>query len=278
MRIKITLAAFDNGRIDFNYQHQIQSVIYRFLANSSPDYATWLHESGYVYQRDQRFKFFVYSGIIFNGPVKVLNGFNFQASQTHPFTFYFKISSPVNRFLQHLIEGIFKEGQDISLGHQKVIVHQVETLPDPLSSLDSLNSPGSLNSLKDFILRPLESPLFVKKPMPRGERDLYLFPGDADYEAMLNQNLVHKYETLHGQPYKGDFLSFNFHNINGKTEKQFIIFKKGPDGDLKTVNIKGTLKPFSVSGPEELIKIGLECGFGQNNSIGCGYVEPVQTV
>jgi len=262
MRIKITLAAIDNGRIDFNYQHQIQSVIYRFLANSSPDYATWLHESGYVYQRDQRFKFFVYSGIIFNGPVKVLNGFNFQASQTHPFTFYFKISSPVNRFLQHLIEGIFKEGQDISLGHQKVIVHQVETLPDPLSS----------------ILRPLESPLFVKKPMPRGERDLYLFPGDADYEGMLNQNLVHKYETLHGQPYKGDFLSFDFHNINGKTEKQFIIFKKGPDGDLKTVNIKGTLKPFSVSGPEELIKIGLECGFGQNNSIGCGYVEPVQTV
>jgi len=83
MRIKITLAAIDNGRIDFNYQHQIQSVIYRFLANSSPDYATWLHESGYVYQRDQRFKFFVYSGIIFNGPVKVLNGFNFQASPAH---------------------------------------------------------------------------------------------------------------------------------------------------------------------------------------------------
>ncbi|MBE7446640.1 MAG: hypothetical protein HS132_15970 [Planctomycetia bacterium] len=33
------------------------------------------------------------------------------------------------------------------------------------------------------------------------------------------------------------------------------------------------MQPFTVTGPGELISIGLECGFGQNNSMGCGYVE-----
>ncbi|MFN3532716.1 MAG: CRISPR-associated endoribonuclease Cas6 [Candidatus Brocadia sp.] len=56
--------------------------------------------------------------------------------------------------------------------------------------------------------------------------------------------------------------------------KSFKVFKNGKI----TGEIKGTLRPFTVTGPRELIRIGLECGFGQNNSMGCGYVEAVQTV
>ncbi|GIL20312.1 MAG: hypothetical protein BroJett041_14260 [Candidatus Jettenia caeni] len=60
--------------------------------------------------------------------------------------------------------------------------------------------------------------------------------------------------------------------------KQFTIFKEGFDGNRKYIRIKGTLQPFTVTGPKELIKIGLECGFGQNNSMGCGYVEEYKIV
>ncbi len=71
MRIKITLAACNRGCFDFNYQHQIQAIIYGFLARSDPDYASWLHGQGFVYKGDKRFKLFVFSGIIFNGPIKI---------------------------------------------------------------------------------------------------------------------------------------------------------------------------------------------------------------
>lgn len=342
MRIKITFTAYKNGQIDFNYQHQIQSVIYKFLSNSNPDYAEWLHEEGYVYKREQNFKFFVFSGITFNGKIKIsrlsslngssssssssslnslnslnglssLNGFLFTASPAQPFTFSFQIASPVNNFLQYLIDGIFKTGQEILLGRQSIIVHRVETLSDPLDRLNSsnrvnssnsstglsgLNSLNDLNCLNLFSLCPLESPLFVKMPSPKGERDIYLFPGDEYYETLLNQNLIHKYETLYGNPYEGEHLKFEFPTVEihkqfkpfkqferlepveqFKQFKQFTIFKTGPGGSVKPVHIKGTLRPFNVSGPTELIRIGLECGFGQNNSIGCGYVEKtVQTV
>lgn len=114
--------------------------------------------------------------------------------------------------------------------------------------------------------------------MPPGQQDIYLFPGDNGYEELLNQNLMHKYETLFGKPYQGETLKFCFLETKGKSVKQFTVFKKGLDGSVNPIHIKGTLQPFTVTGPKELIRIGLECGFGQNNSMGCGYVEVVQTV
>ncbi len=286
MRIKITLTSDKSGIIDFNYQHQIQAVIYGFLYRSNPDYGQWLHQQGFIYKKDKRFKLFVFSGILFNGKIKVIssnrldnqnsrNGFLFDGSANSPFTFSFQIASPVDKFIQHLIDGIFREGNEITLGRQQVVVDRVETLPDPIAFNSKIPNPKS-----EILLKPLESPIFIKKPMPAGQQDIYLFPGDAGYEDLLNQNLVHKYETLHGKPYEGEFLKFDFQlerlkrfnrfeHHKPKLVKSFKVFKEG-----KIIGeIKGTLQPFTVTGTRELIRIGLECGFGQNNSMGCGYVE-----
>lgn len=270
MRIKITLSVSGNGRIDFNYQHQIQAVIYQFLARSDPDYASWLHEQGYVYHRDQIFKLFVYSGLIFHGPIRLDGCFAFEGSPSRPFTFSFQIASPVNQFIQHLIDGIFKEGNEITLGKQRADTLRVETLPDPLNpQLPPFDKGGS----EGVMLSPLESPIFIKKPMPKGQKDIYLFPGDQGFEELLNQNLIHKYETLYNRVYQGEPLRFEFLPAKGKAVKAFKVFK---DGRI-TGEIKGTLQPFTVTGPKDLIQIGLDCGFGRNNSLGCGYVTPLSS-
>lgn len=263
MRIKITLAADRDGCIDFNYQHQIQALIYEFLSNSDPDYAAWLHDQGYVFADDKIFKLFVFSGITFHKPFKAAGGFRFKATAADHFIFSFQIASPLDRFLQHLVQGIFKQGQKLRLSGQDVGVERVETLPS--SGLDDLKDSVGLR------LRPLESPIFVKKPMPRDQRDVYLFPGDEGYEDFLNQNLFHKYETLYGKTYEGGPLKFEFQPPEGKSVKAFKVYKNGQ----VVGEIKGTLRPFTAKGPKELIRIGLECGFGQNNSLGCGYVEVV---
>ena len=134
MRIKITLSADKSGIIDFNYQHQIQAIIYEFLSKSDRDYSSWLHKQGYVHKKDKRFKLFVFSGIVFHCPIKTirsnssnslnglssLTGFSFKASQIVPFFFSFQIASPVDKFIQHLIDGMFKEGNEVILGQQKL--------------------------------------------------------------------------------------------------------------------------------------------------------------
>jgi len=82
MRIKIPLSADKSGIIDFNYQHQIQAVIYGFLSKSNPDYAQWLHQQGFVYQKDKRFKLFVFSGITFDGPIKIIRSMSTNRSSS----------------------------------------------------------------------------------------------------------------------------------------------------------------------------------------------------
>ena len=141
MQIKITLSADRSGVIDFNYQHQIQGLIYAFLSSSDPDYSSWLHEQGFVYHRDKNFKLFVFSGISFHKPIKPNNGFAFISSPSNPFTLSFQISSPVRQFIQHLIDGIFKEGQEIHIGKQSLQVYRVETLPDPLAFNSAIRNP-----------------------------------------------------------------------------------------------------------------------------------------
>ena len=131
MRIKTTLASCSKGAIDFNYQHQIQGLIYKeFLAKSNPEYASSLHRHGYVYERDKRFKLFVFSGILFHKPIRPAHGFTFNGTLSDSFTRSFQIASPINEF-------IFKEGQEIKLGRQRLNVYCVETLSNPLEHIGS---------------------------------------------------------------------------------------------------------------------------------------------
>ncbi len=273
MKLKITLSTNVPGVIDFNYQHQIASIIYKCLANTNPDYAEWLHDQGFAGSNGKQFKLFVFSGITFEGPIKISaygakKGFTFRATERSPFTLSFQIASPVDEFVQTLIEGVFFEGNPINLGRQPVRIFRVQTLHD---NLIAENGSQTVN------LAPLETPIFVKKPMPKGVNDLFLYPGDDEYEILLNRNLANKYQALFNKSYEGEPLNFRFKPLAKKSEKKFTIFKQTPDGASEAIDIKGTLKPFGVTGPLELIKIGIECGFGQENSMGCGYVDVVKS-
>ncbi len=268
MRIKITLSTNISGVIDFNYQHQIAAIIYKCLNNANPDYAAWLHDQGFAGSNGKHFKLFVFSGITFDGAIKANStggqkGFTFYATEYSPFTFSFQIASPIDKFIQTLIKGVFYKGNTLDLGRLSVEINRVETLH------------LRMNGEKEAGLIPLESPIFVKKPMPNGENDVYLYPGDDEYEELLNRNLVNKYEAVFAKPYEGEPLNFQFKRIKRNSEKKFTIFKQTPNGVPQAIDIKGSLNPFEVSGPTELIRIGMECGFGQENSMGCGYVEKI---
>ena len=47
MRIQILADVGDGITLPVNYNHLLAGVIYRFLAESDPEYASFLHEEGY---------------------------------------------------------------------------------------------------------------------------------------------------------------------------------------------------------------------------------------
>ena len=63
MRIKILADVGDGLTLPINYNHLLTGVIYRFLAESNPEYASFLHNEGYGTEQ-KRFKLFTFSQLM----------------------------------------------------------------------------------------------------------------------------------------------------------------------------------------------------------------------
>lgn len=96
---------------------------------------------------------------------------------------------------------------------------------------------------------------------------------------MVLENLCRKYQVLHGRSLVCESAEFGFaideayvERMNGKVQK-LITLKEGRSDETK---IKGTLAPFRLRAPRELMEVGYECGFGEKNSMGFGMVKVEQ--
>ena len=63
MRIKITCDIGEGISLPINYNYFLASAIYRFLRESDPEYADFLHQEGYELE-NRRFKLFTFSQLM----------------------------------------------------------------------------------------------------------------------------------------------------------------------------------------------------------------------
>lgn len=63
MRIKIVADVGKGLTLPVNYTHLLTGVIYRFLAESDPEYVSFLHNEGYRIGQ-KRFKLFTFSQLL----------------------------------------------------------------------------------------------------------------------------------------------------------------------------------------------------------------------
>ena len=92
MRIQILTDVGDGITLPINYNYQLAGVIYRFLAESDPEYASFLHNEGYA-AAEKRFKLFTFSQLM--SERRHITGSQIHFGST--LTWY--VSSPVETFL-----------------------------------------------------------------------------------------------------------------------------------------------------------------------------------
>jgi CRISPR-associated endoribonuclease Cas6 len=185
MRVKITLTpSHNNLSLPVNYNYFLTGLIYRTLEKSSEDYSRFLHTDGYqLTNSEKRFKLFAFSRLISDQYRVAGDSISFGKSPV-----CWHISSPVQEFIEHLVNGVFAEGQQIKIGPQGseslFIVERLESLSPPAftatmkficlspitvsktisrsngsnslnssNGLNSLNGSNGLNSLKVFYKR-----------------------------------------------------------------------------------------------------------------------------
>ena len=120
MRIQIQADVGEGLTLPVNYNHLLAGVIYRFLAESNPEYASFLHEEGYR-AAEKRFKLFTFSQLMAERRRITGEKIHFRSTLT------WYVSSAVERFLSHFADTLLTEGR-LSLGHRSL---QVRDVPIP---------------------------------------------------------------------------------------------------------------------------------------------------
>lgn len=249
MRIQIQADVGNGLTLPINYNHLLAGVIYRFLAESDPEYASFLHEEGYR-AAEKRFKLFTFSQLMVERRRVTGDKIHFRSTLT------WYVSSPVETFLSHFANTLLTEGR-LSLGTRQLPIMDV-TIP----RIPRFQS--------EMYFRCL-SPIVMSTTRDRDGKQAmhYCMPDDPALSELIRQNLIRKHEAIHARVPHDDTLTFAF-------DKDYIDRRKGRVTrlvDYKGIKIRGVMCPFRVTGNPALIQIGYECGFGDKNSAGFGMAE-----
>lgn len=264
MRIKLELAVQPGTHLPFNYQYALSSWVYKVLLRQAPEFGSWLHDQGYG-EGAHRYKLFTFDQ---------LNIRPFQIAPTGKhleilgdrisWTLSFFVNTAGERFL----EGLFRE-QHIELaiphaGKLNLEVVSVNILPAP-------------NFAEEMSFRTL-TPICVSAQAKGTSSADYLSPQDMRFSTHFMNHLERKYNSarlfFNELPEIDDsaFKSYRF-LLRSIPKSQLISIKPGTEEETK---VRGYRFDFSIQLPPEVQRFAYYAGFGEKNSLGFGFVLPVQ--
>jgi len=263
MRIKLTLKQQKPVEyLPLNTGYYLASAIYATLSCSSSSFATQLHNQGYAPEGSrQKFKYFTFSNLQI--PVRKIEQHQI-ISRSKEITLY--LSSPKEEFLQHLITGLFAEGP-LRINNARYDKHSIEALPEP----------QWLESMSFSMFSPLAVSVYRDPSLGMNTKE-YLRYDDHRLGGLLLQNLKAKYRGIYGaEPPESNVpfsITFDSGYLKRRQDKGLSVEKLITIKNIQGIEtrVKAIECPFTITGPPELIKVGYECGFGENNAMGFGMV------
>lgn len=243
MHIDFTLRSNENMEIPITYNHIVQAAIYSAI---DPELATFLHEIGYS-SGNRIFKLFTFSR---------LSG-RFQVNKVRNTIIFLEgikltISSPVGKFCQSIANGILTNG-GIQLGQNTAELEKMMV--------------KEFNVERERVVLRTLSPVVVYSTLlrPDGRKyTCYYQPGEPDYDISVENNLRKKYMALYG-------IEAPYGEVKVKKLGQIRLHVM----KYKDTVIKGYSGKLVLTGPKELLQMGVDAGIGSKNSQGFGCVEVV---
>ncbi len=241
MYIKIKIKPKNKSYIvlPIHYNHIIQGFIYN---NIDENLAEFLHEKGYLNNK-RSFKMFTFSNV--KGKYKINKK---KKEIVFEDQIELLVSSPIEKFCRTFASNMLIKEEHI-LNNQQIEIVSIE-VKEHKRSFEKLR-----------LLSPIVMYSTIKKE--NGKKYTYYYrPGDAEYNELITNNLRKKYKSYYNkEPDNGlvKIMPINNLRFNLVKYKGFII--KGYTGLIK------------ISGPKDLVKLGMETGLGSKNSQGFGFVK-----
>lgn len=113
------------------------------------------------------------------------------------------------------------------------------------------------------------SPLYISIRRDNGT-EMSISPETDSYGKLLFNNLLEKYQQFYGKAFEGN-PDYYFKLLEPSYSKSIIV-KAGSKQEYK---LRGFSTSFLLETDPELLRIGYEAGFGQNNAIGFGMMAAI---
>lgn len=224
MRIKLTFQALnEKASIPLNYNHAVSALIYKTVAESSPEFAEELHERGFTAENRQ-FKLFTFSRI------QTKDAFvDKQISRIWLNNPYIKlqISSPVSEFLNNFMRGLFAQSN-----------FRIDKSEFALADSEMLGAPEFSEVMQFRALSP------ISEAIRNGDGEVVFLLPENDWSAVITRNLQRKHEAFYGKLLPNAEVVWNWNEnyfADGRNYK-----KASKLIDIRGIKIRGWLAPFTV--------------------------------
>lgn len=257
MRFRITFNRTGKQRmLPVDYQYFLSAWVYKVIGQADREFSNFLHAEGYS-SGYKHFKLFCYSPLDFGRPRFWKEKALFEI---HSDQLFLHVSFRMHEAAEKFIIGLFNR-QQLYIGDRfnglDLQVTQVERLPDP--------------PLTETTNYKAWSPIVVSyKEENRHAYAQYMPPVMDDYEGFLKENLASKYQSIPNvEPLPRNF-EFSL-QVHGVPKSKLITIKPGTPQQSQ---VRGFVYDFTLTCPVKLHQLVLDCGIGEKNSMGFGWVEP----
>ncbi|KFD40694.1 CRISPR-associated protein Cas6 [Peptococcaceae bacterium SCADC1_2_3] len=233
-------------RLPMHYNRLIQAAIY---TNLGSDLAEFLHGRGFTAGR-RSFKLFTFS--------RMMGEYRLDKAKNE--IIFFKelklvVSSPLLQFCTSLLNHLLTSG--------------VIYLGEEIAEITGINVETPKVVTEEAEIRML-SPVVVYSTFLKpegGKYTCYFQPGEGEFTRLIESNLRKKYEAFYQRtPPAGEVKI----RAIGRPKFNLVMYKDTP--------IKGYTCRLKLTGPPDLLQMGVDAGLGSKGSQGFGCVEMVRKI
>lgn len=245
MRIRLKLKTIEEQLIDYNYNAELNRLIYDILKDSDPKMADHLFGDGIIVE-DVPVKPYTFSRVLFENYRATRHGLIVKGEGE------WLISTPVDELADALINGMIGRYQ-VTIGKNQFTVERHQMIKDP----------DIAEEMNCFMLAPVVTSVFRLDG-----REVFCHPLQSEFYDLLRKDLASKTELIYGKSVNPADLQFNIIE-----PEKFDLERAANLIHYQGKNIKCYLFKFHMTGPKEALQVAFTWGLGSFNHQGFGMID-----
>ncbi|MCK4259690.1 MAG: CRISPR-associated endoribonuclease Cas6 [Halanaerobiales bacterium] len=245
MRLRLKLKTIKEQLIDYNYNADLNNLIFEIVNDVDPQLAKKYFQDGMIICNEP-IKPYTFSRVLFENYRATRQGLIVRGEGE------WLISTPIDDLADILIDGMIGRYQ-VMIGKNTFTVERHQMIKDPAMPQE----------MACFMLAPV-----VTSVIRLDGREVFCHPLQSEFYDLLRKDLAFKAEQIDGKSFDPDEIQFTIID-----PEKFDLERAANLIHYQGKNIKCYLFKFKMSGPLRALELAYSWGLGSFNNLGFGMID-----